>query len=84
MIRRQKRRRTKFSKRVVVGLLIAVAAFTIAVLGIFLWTGNEPSTLIMAFFSFAGGEAGVLGIIKYSDNRSVPGEEKDTDEEMKG
>ena len=56
MIRRQKRRRTKFSKRVVVGLLIAVAAFTIA----------------------------VLGIIKYSDNRYVPGEEKDTDEEMKG
>lgn len=63
------RRKAKFSKRVVCWLLAAVALFTAAVLLIFLVTGMEPSTLIVSFFGFAGGEAGVLGMLKHSDNR---------------
>lgn len=63
------KRKAKFSKRVVCWLLAAVALFTAAVLVIFLLTGMEPSTLIVSFFTFAGGEAGVLGLLKHSDNR---------------
>lgn len=29
----------------------------------------EPCTLMVSFFTFAGGEAGVLGMLKHSDNR---------------
>ena len=63
------KRKAKFSKRVVCWLLAAVALFTAAVLIIFLLTGMEPSRLIGSLFACAGGEAGVLGVLKHSDNR---------------
>lgn len=74
--RRRRRRKAKFSKIVVAALLCAVAAFTVAVLILFFYTGSEPSTLIVSFFGFAGGEAGVLGLIRHSDNKyqETPGE----------
>ena len=46
----------RFSK-VIVGLVIAAnIAFTVAVLYIFLLTGVEPVTLIVAWFAFTTGE----------------------------
>lgn len=67
--RGRKNGKAKFSKVIVAALLMAVAAFTVAVLVIFFYTGSEPTTLIVSFFGFAGGEAGVLGLIRHSDNK---------------
>ena len=57
----------KFTKKVVAAMLISVAAFTVTMVVVFLKMGSVPDTLITAFFAFAGGEAGVLGLIRFSD-----------------
>ena len=57
----------KFSKKVVAAMLISVAAFTVTLIVGFLKMGSVPDTLITAFFAFAGGEAGVLGLIRFGD-----------------
>lgn len=57
----------KFSKKVVAAMLISVAAFTVTMIVVFLKMGSVPDTLITAFFAFAGGEAGVLGLIRFGD-----------------
>lgn len=57
----------KFSKKVVAAMLISVAAFTVTMIVVFLRMGSVPDTLITAFFAFAGGEAGVLGLIRFGD-----------------
>lgn len=69
--RRKKRAFPKIQYRKVVTslLLLSVAAFTIAMTVVYIRTGGVPDTLIAAFFAFAGGEAGFLGLIKYSDNK---------------
>lgn len=66
---RKKKRKAKFSKRVISGVLAAVGVFTAAVLAVFLVTGSEPSTLVACFFAFAGGEAGILGLLRHSENK---------------
>lgn len=71
--RRRRRKKTrpalKFSKVAIAALLISVAAFTVAMVVVYLWTGGVPDTLVTAFFAFAGGEAGFMGLIKHSDNK---------------
>lgn len=70
--RRRKRRArdpVKFSKKVVAAVLLAVAAFTVVMILLFLRTGAVPDTLVMSFFAFAGGEAGVLGLIRFSESK---------------
>jgi len=42
----------KFSKKIVAMVLTLNIAFTAIILYIFFKTGNEPATLITAFFSF--------------------------------
>lgn len=59
----------KFSKKVVAAMLISVAAFTVAMIAVFLRMGSVPDTLVTAFFAFAGGEAGVLGLIRYGESK---------------
>lgn len=59
----------KFSKKVVAAMLISVAAFTITMIVVFLKMGAVPDTLVTAFFAFAGGEAGVLGLIRFGDSK---------------
>lgn len=59
----------KFSKKVVAAMLISVAAFTVAMIVVFLKKDAIPDTLVTAFFAFAGGEAGVLGLIRFSDSK---------------
>lgn len=70
--RRRKRRvqdPIRFSKKVVTAVLLSVAAFTVAMILLFLRTGAVPDALVMSFFAFAGGEAGVLGLIRFSESK---------------
>lgn len=73
MGRKRKRNReaspVKFSKKVVVAILAEVTAFTVAMIVVYMKTGGTPDTLIVSFFSFIGGEAGVLGLIRYGDSK---------------
>ena len=65
--RRRKRKSSsnRFSKKVVPAILVAVAAFTVAMIVVYIRTGGIPDTLVASFFAFAGGEAGALGLIRY-------------------
>lgn len=71
--RRRRKKRTlpkiKYRKVVTSLLLLSVAAFTIAMIVLYVRTGGVPDTLVTAFYVFAGGEAGFLGLVKYSDNK---------------
>ncbi len=76
MAARKRRRRKKrslpkiqYRKAVTSLLLLSVAAFTITMIVVYIQTGGVPDTLVTAFYAFAGGEAGFLGLIKYSDNK---------------
>lgn len=53
-----------FSKILVAFIVSANVIFTIAVLRIFLVVGNEPATLIAAWFAFTTGELFLLSKIK--------------------
>ena len=67
--RRRKKTGLKYNKVVVALLLAAVAAFTVAKIWIYREHGGVPDSLVAAFYAFAGGEAGFLGLIKHSDNK---------------
>ena len=67
----------KFSKKVVAAMLISVAAFTVTMIVVFLKTGAVPDTLITAFFAFAGGEAGVLGLIRFGESKYESNDSRD-------
>lgn len=54
----------KFSKKVVITLLVSVAIFTMTMIVVFVATGSVPDTLIAEFFGFFKAEGGILGIIK--------------------
>ena len=68
--KRARRNPAKFSKIVVASVLAAVALFTVAMIFLYALYGGVPDTLIVSFFGFAGGEAGVLGLIKCNDERT--------------
>lgn len=68
--KRARRNPAKFSKIVVASVLAAVALFTVAMIFLYALYGGVPDTLIVSFFGFAGGEAGVLGLIKCNDERA--------------
>jgi len=59
----------KFSKVIIALVLISTAIFTVAMAVIYCVTGGIPDTLVTCFFAFAGGEAGVLGLIKHSETK---------------
>ena len=65
----RKNNKIRFSKLVITLLLISVAVFTITMIGMFYTMGSVPDSLITSFFIFAGGEAGVLGLIKHGETR---------------
>ena len=54
----------KFSKRVVVAIVVLNIAFASAVLAVFWHTGNEPVALVGAWFGFTTGELWLLSGIK--------------------
>ena len=47
---------------VIVG--IATAVFTVVMILVYVFTGGIPDTLCTCFFSFTGGECGIMGVIK--------------------
>lgn len=58
------RKKNRFSKGIVALVIILNILFTAAVLYVFLKTGNEPMTLIGAWFTFTTGELWMLSTIK--------------------
>lgn len=62
--RAKKNRKKKYSKYIVAFIIIMNVVFTIAILYVFNHTGNEPSTLISAFFAFTTVELWSLAGIK--------------------
>lgn len=60
----KKKRKSLFSKAIVVLVILLNVLFTVAVLGIFLKTSMEPSSLIVAWFSFTTVELWSLAGIK--------------------
>lgn len=58
------RKKNRFSKGIVTLVIILNILFTAAVLYVFLKTGNEPMTLIGAWFTFTTGELWMLSTIK--------------------
>lgn len=57
----------KFSKKVVVAVLLLNVLFTSAVLYTFLNVGSEPTVLVGAWFAFTTGELWTLGRIKRAE-----------------
>lgn len=70
---KNKWRRLKFSKRIVLCLLLSVLIFTVTMIVVYIVKDGVPDSLITSFYAFAGGEAGFLGLIKYSDNKFSKG-----------
>lgn len=61
---KKKKPKQRFSKAVVALVVIMNIIFTGAVLYVFLATGNEPATLVGAWFTFTTGELWMLSSIK--------------------
>lgn len=57
-------KKNKFSKIIVLLVVTLNLMFTVAVLYVFLRTGNEPMTLIASWFAFTTGELFMLANIK--------------------
>lgn len=62
-----KKAKLKFSKKIIILMLITVLLFTITMIVTFWRFGAVPDALIEPFFGFFGIEGGALGIIKVSE-----------------
>jgi hypothetical protein len=60
----------KFSKLLILAIVLANIGFTAVVLWMFYATGSEPGVLIGAWFAFTTGELWALATIKRSKVRS--------------
>ena len=60
----KRKKKGKFSKFIVITVIALNVLFTIAVLAIFLHTSTEPSSLVVAWFSFTTVELWSLAGIK--------------------
>lgn len=60
----QDEKKGRFSKAIILGMLLFLLLFVFLVLYLFKQTGNEPSTLISCVFAFCGVEGGALAWIK--------------------
>ena len=63
-IKKRQKRKSRFSKFIVTLVILLNVTFTAAVLYVFLQVGNEPMTLIGAWFGFTTGELWMLSNIK--------------------
>lgn len=64
LIKKRQKRKSRFSKFIVTLVILLNVTFTAAVLYVFLHIGNEPTTLIAAWFAFTTGELWMLSSIK--------------------
>ena len=69
MAKKKKEKKSIFSKLVVIFVILLNVIFTGIVLTIFLKTSNEPSSLIVAWFSFTTVELWSLAGIKKAKER---------------
>ena len=60
--------KSKFSKRIVVLVILLNAVFASAVLCVFWHTGGEPTALVTAWFAFTTGELLAMANIKKHKN----------------
>lgn len=67
----------KFSKIVIAGLLVYLAAFTIAMSICAFVFQYEPGALITCVFAFAGAEGGALAMIKIFEKEEKEGKKND-------
>ena len=65
----EKKKKGLFSKVIVISVILANVAFTIAVLMVFLKTSAEPSALIASWFAFTTVEVWSLAKIKTTKER---------------
>ena len=65
----KKKKKNIFSKLIVSSVILLNVIFTIAVLTVFLKTSTEPSSLIVAWFSFTTVELWSLAGIKKAQER---------------
>lgn len=65
----KKKKKGNFSKIIVSGVILLNVIFTITVLAVFLKTASEPSSLIVAWFSFTTVELWSLAGIKKAKER---------------
>lgn len=63
-LKRKQKKKNRFSKFIVTLVILLNVVFTAAVLYVFLHVGNEPTTLITAWFAFTTGELWILSSIK--------------------
>lgn len=56
----------RFSKAVVVGIILLNVVFTAGVLAVFWHTMSEPSVLVASWFAFTTGELSLCAMIKSS------------------
>lgn len=63
-LKKKQKKKSRFSKFVVTLVILLNVVFTAAVLYTFLRIGNEPVTLIAAWFAFTTGELWMLAGIK--------------------
>ena len=69
----KKKKKGIFSKVIVVSVILLNVIFTIAVLTVFLKTASEPSSLVVAWFSFTTVELWSLaGIKKEKEKKESP------------
>lgn len=66
-----------YSKFIVAVVIMLNVIFTAAVLFVFLRTGNEPSTLITAWFAFTTGELFMLSSIKKVKEKKGKGDKNE-------
>jgi len=70
--------KSKFSKKVVAGVIVLNIVFTAAVLYVFLKTGSEPITLTGCWFGFTTGELWMVASIKKTKVKKVTDEQEGT------
>jgi hypothetical protein len=70
-------KKSRFSKLIVILVVLLNITFTGTVLYIFLQTGREPSTLIAAWFGFTTGELWFLSSIKKTKAKVKKSERSD-------
>lgn len=66
----------KFSNLIVVAVVILNVIFTAAILFVFCKVGSEPTSLVVAWFTFTTGELWALASIKKHKVKNKEGENK--------
>ena len=66
LLKDKKKNESRFSKKIVISIIILAIAFVIAILFVFLKTGSEPTVLVGSFMAFISVELWSLAKIKRS------------------